>query len=207
VALIHAGASLTPTKRELIAAWLPGRPWAAGLDVTGFRPVGAFRFDDPAGEVGIETALTRTADGTVLQLPFSYRDAPLAGADEWLVGTTEHSVLGPRWVYDGCADPVAVRALVGAILTGGHEAEQVLPDGTVREATTRVAGSGSAGTPVPAFVTVTAEDTATATVVQAADLVLTVRRRLAGPAPAGATLTGTWPDGPPTVLAVLAGRG
>ena len=38
----------------------------------------------------------------------------LDSTDEYLIGTTEHSVLGKRWVYDGCADPVAV----SAILTG-----------------------------------------------------------------------------------------
>ena len=49
-----------------------------------------------------------------LFLPLTYRGAELDGAEEHLVGTTEHSELGPRWVYDGCADPVFVGELVRA---------------------------------------------------------------------------------------------
>lgn len=58
-----------------------------------------------------------TRDGRVLQVPFSYRPEPLPGADDALVATMEHSVLGQRWVYDASRDPVAVecfhRALAG----------------------------------------------------------------------------------------------
>ena len=39
-------------------------------------------------------------------MPVTYRDAPLPGADAWLIGTMDHSVLGKRWVYDGVGDPV-----------------------------------------------------------------------------------------------------
>src|ERR687893_260389 len=109
VAVIHR-AQIVPSKAELIAGWLPSQSWWSGspapLDV-----VGAYRFDDPAGEVGIETHLLRTADGAVLQVPLTYRGAPLAGAERHLVGTMEHSHLGRRWVYDGCGDPVYVGAL------------------------------------------------------------------------------------------------
>jgi len=34
-------------------------------------------------------------------VPLTYRGAPLDGAEDALVGTTEHGVLGRRWVYDG----------------------------------------------------------------------------------------------------------
>ncbi|MGC4856177.1 maltokinase N-terminal cap-like domain-containing protein [Micromonospora sp. DT4] len=76
---------------------------------------GAYRFDDPAGEVGIETMLVAAADGPVHQVPLTYRAAPLDDVDEWLVGTTEHSALGRRWVYDGCADPVYAAAVQPAV--------------------------------------------------------------------------------------------
>ena len=40
----------------------------------------------------------------------TYRGAPLAGAEEALIGTSEHGVLGTRWIYDAAHDPVAVAA-------------------------------------------------------------------------------------------------
>ena len=85
--------------------------------------------------------------GAPLLIPMSYRGAPLEGAEEHLIGTTDHSVLGKRWVYDGCADPVAVSAILSAITTGGHEAALTMEqDGEIVtfEPTCRVAGSGSA---------------------------------------------------------------
>src|SRR5438270_5818036 len=99
MALIYK-ATLNPSKLSLLAAWLPGRPWFPGD--TDVQQLGAYRFDDPAGEVGIESFLLQTGDGSVVHVPLTYRGAPLAQAEEFLVGTTEHSVLGTRWVYDGC---------------------------------------------------------------------------------------------------------
>src|SRR3954453_6909270 len=98
--LVYARATIDPSKQELVEAWLPTRPWADGA--TSVEKVAEYRFDDPEGQVGVETILWRTGDGTVLQVPFTYRGAPLVGGDEFLVGTSDHSVLGPRWVYDGC---------------------------------------------------------------------------------------------------------
>ncbi len=97
MAMLHQ-ATLTPTKAELIAAWLPGQPWFAG-DAGAVRLVGAYRFDDPAGEVGIESHLVEVG-GRTFHVPLTYRGAPLDGAEAFLVGTMEHSVLGRRWVYD-----------------------------------------------------------------------------------------------------------
>jgi hypothetical protein len=160
--------------------------------------LGAYRFDDPAGAVGIETLLVSTGDGRLLQVPLSYRAAPLAGAEDALVTTMQHSVLGPRWVYDGCADPVAMGALAAAILTGGHEAELEIDTGAGlerREPTVRVVGSGTPPAAVPELAAVAATDGPDATVVSAGPLVLTVRRRLDLPEPttAGAqALHGTW---------------
>ena len=123
MALIHA-ATLSPSKAELIGAWLPTRPWAPE---GGSEPelVGSFRFDDPAGEVGLETHLVRLGS-QVLQVPLTYRAAPMEGADDALVGTTDHSALGSRWVYDGCSDPVYVQMAAVATLTGAGQAAEVL---------------------------------------------------------------------------------
>ncbi|HEU5038749.1 MAG TPA: hypothetical protein VFT70_17210 [Nocardioides sp.] len=143
MALLHQ-ATLTPPKPELIAAWLPSQPWAAGLpEVT---PIGGFRLDDPAGEVGIEGILLRSADGgVVVHVPLTYRAAPLEGAEDALLGTTEHSVLGTRWVYDAPADPVYRAALTATIVEGGTGAEEYFEvDGEriAREPKVSVAGSG-----------------------------------------------------------------
>ena len=72
-----------------------------------------------AGEVGCEGFLLGAEGVPTLFLPLTYRSAELDGAEEHLVGTTEHSELGPRWVYDGCADAVFIGELVRAVLTGG----------------------------------------------------------------------------------------
>ncbi len=190
VAVIHR-AQITPSKAELIAGWLPAQPWWSG-SVAPLHVLGAYRFDDPAGEVGIETHLLRTGDGATLQVPLTYRGAPLAGAERHLVGTMEHSHLGRRWVYDGCGDPVYLTTLASVIRTGGREAEEwVETDGTPvpREPTAHVAGSGMPGGPVEAV---------------DGPVVLRVVGRVESPEGAG-TLTGTWPgQAEPVLLAYLA---
>ena len=122
--IVHHTATMSPTKQELVESWLPTRSWAQDRHVTG--KVAEYRFDDPAGEVGVETILWLTEDGTVLQTPLTYRAEPLAGAEDHLVGTTDHSVLGERWVYDGCGDPVWATALATAIATGGRQAQMFI---------------------------------------------------------------------------------
>ncbi|WBB67826.1 hypothetical protein [Micromonospora sp. WMMD812] len=123
MALLHR-AELRPTKLELLAAWLPGRAWFGGEAGADLERVAAYRFDDPAGEVGIETLLVRAGAGPIHQVPLTYRGAPLDGAEPWLVGTCEHSVLGRRWVYDACGDPVYAAALASAILADTGQAEE-----------------------------------------------------------------------------------
>ena len=140
VAILHR-ATLVPSKLELMASWLPSQSWTDGIDTTEISAVGAYRFDDPDGEVGVETHLLKCADGKTIQVPLTYRAAPLDAAASFLVGTTEHSVLGKRWVYDGCGDITYLMALVSTIVHGGHEAplDVVTDDGLVRrEATTKV---------------------------------------------------------------------
>jgi hypothetical protein len=118
MAILHA-ATVTPTKAEMISAWLPTQPWAPrGADA---ELVGAYRFDDPDGRVGMEVHLVRAGD-VLVQVPLTYRDAALDGADGHLLGTMEHSVLGERWVYDGLGDPVFVRMLAAVTMTGCGQA-------------------------------------------------------------------------------------
>lgn len=101
---IHHGATLTPHFRDFLPGWLVTRPWYVGTGTPGVRPVGYFRFEDPAGEVGIETHLLEN-DGVLYHVPLTYRGAPLPGTQA-PIATPEHSVLGTRYIYDAEADPV-----------------------------------------------------------------------------------------------------
>ena len=148
MAVVH-DTTLVPGKLELLSGWLPSRPWYRG---TGSAPdlvrAGGFRVDDPAGEVGIQFLVVVDAGRTAYGTPLSYRGAPLAGADAALLGTSEHGVLGRRWVYDAVHDPVAVAQLL-ALLTGTaraqHQNLSVTPDDSVTTAWHR------AGSLVPAL--------------------------------------------------------
>lgn len=205
MAIIHSNARLSPTKAEILAAWVPSQPWAAGA--TELDRIGGFRFDDPDGEVGVETHLLRAGDGRILQVPLTYRAAPLDDAEDSLVGTMEHTVLGTRWVYDACADPVYVATLVTTIATGGGAAELVdATTGATIDAPVQVAGSGSPDAPVPAVGRITHTSDSTATTVSAGDVEIEVLRVLDeqdGPSRPGGTLTATWPGRTsPAVLAV-----
>ncbi|MFF4407564.1 1,4-alpha-glucan branching protein [Streptomyces sp. NPDC001404] len=118
MAVVHR-TTLTPTKDELLASWLPTRPWyRPGAGAPQLERAGGFRLDDPKGEVGIEfMAVTDTAgaEPVTYLVPLSYRGAPLDGAEDALVGTMDHGVLGKRWAYDGCHDPVLVAELLALI--------------------------------------------------------------------------------------------
>lgn len=117
MAVIH-NTSVSPTKLELLTPWLASRAWFLGDGRPELAKVGGFRLDDPADAVGIEFMVVTdiaTAVPTSYLVPLSYRGAPLEGAEHALVGTTEHGVLGPRWVYDGAHDPVVVAQLLELI--------------------------------------------------------------------------------------------
>jgi hypothetical protein len=157
--------------------------------------VASYRFDDPAGAVGIETMLVRAGDGPIHQVPLTYRGAPLENGDGWLIGTTEHSVLGRRWVYDGCGDRVYAAALASAIFGGSGQAEEFLDvDGRLerREPTMTVTGSSAQAAGVPAVDTLhrVVDDDPTLIVTDSLELAV-VRRLDGGSALAGAMLTGT----------------
>jgi hypothetical protein len=117
MAVIHYQASLTPTKLELLTAWLPGQPWYRdGGGAPDLATVGGFRLDDPDGQVGLEfMVVTDAATGTSYLVPMTYRDHELPGAADALIGNAEHGALGYRWVYDGARDPVLVTQLVALI--------------------------------------------------------------------------------------------
>ena len=202
MALIHK-ATLSPTKLALVAAWLPHRSWSAGeADV---RQLGAYRFDDPAGEVGIEALLLQSSAGPVLHVPLTYRGAPLAGAEEFLLGTTEHSVLGTRWVYDACGDPAWAMALSTTVLNGGTQAEQVVDVGggrlEPRAGTATVQGSGTDTRPYAEIDAVSSYDEGPTTVIRGGTVELVIVRAVGAEVHATHTLTGTWAEGGPAVLA------
>lgn len=137
MAVIYRGATLTPHFREFLPPWLARQAWYSGAEVPSLRLIGAFRLDDPAGQVGIETQLL--SDGAAIyQVPMTYRGAPLprtlaggksaagacpaepAGEDPRLIATAEHSVLGTRWIYDAEHDPVWVDQVLRLIRVNGR---------------------------------------------------------------------------------------
>jgi len=137
MAVIHR-TTMVPTKLDLLTEWLPKQDWYLGDHASpSLARAGGFRLDDPAGEVGIEFMVVRddaSNEVTAYHLPMTYRDAPLTGADAALIGTSEHGVLGLRWIYDGTADPVLLAALME--LTRGRVQAQAqsqtdTPDATV----------------------------------------------------------------------------
>lgn len=203
--LVHATADIVPSKQELVEAWLPSRPWAGGAGKV--ELLAGFRFDDPEGEVGIETIVWRTPSGDLLQVPLTYRPAPLPGADEHLLGPMEHTVLGTRWIYDACADPVWAAVVASTVLTGGTQAQvYVERDGERVDlpARLRVRGSGSPGSNVPTVTSVdSVSDEGRVTVVIAGPVTIHLARVAGTPLPGAATLTGGTADHDLGVLATV----
>ncbi|QNE45611.1 hypothetical protein F1C58_00825 [Glaciihabitans sp. INWT7] len=203
MALLHR-AQLTPSKIELVSAWAPTQSWFPGGATSALTSVASYRYDDPDGEVGIETLIVRVADGPLLQVPLTYRATPLASATESLIGTTEHSVLGTRWVYDATADPVYLTAVSAAAFTGGVQADEYFEvDGerVARDSSARVTGSGHPGATVPSSAgTISTRHDAATTAVEAGGIRVVVARVLdgaTGPEGTGQqSLAGTWPEQP-----------
>ncbi|MZD06423.1 1,4-alpha-glucan branching protein [Streptomyces sp. SID5785] len=113
MSIIH-NTTLKPTKVELLTQWLPRQTWYRGTGTPELTRTGGFRLDDPAGAVGLEFAAVTDVSGpepVTYHVPMAYRGAPLDGAEASLIGTTEHGVLGDRWVYDGAHDPVLLTEL------------------------------------------------------------------------------------------------
>jgi Maltokinase N-terminal cap domain len=205
MALVHR-ATLAPSKQQLVESWLPTRSWASGHTVA--AKLAEYRFDDPAGEVGVETILWRTDNGAILQTPLTYRAAPLANAETHLIGTSEHSVLGRRWVYDGCGDHVWATTLAKTILTGGAQAQMFFErDGDRVDVPPRihVTGSGNADDAPDVTSIDSVSDEGTVTVVRAGDLQLALARVVGSPLDGALHLIGRMGDsGEPRMLASLA---
>ena len=202
MAIVYPQADLTPSKKELMDAWLPTRSWFDGNPDR--KPVGAFRFDDPEGEVGLEGFLLGGLGLPTYLLPLTYRSAELAGAEDHLVGITEHSELGTRWVYDGCADPVFVRELAAAILNGGSGVEVEFEGENGRETrptSAQVQGTGSADSEVQGIDTVGCHDEGPLTIVNAGALEVVVARVVGTYVDAAETLAVTWKGGDDVVIA------
>jgi len=157
MAIIH-NTTMSPTKLDLLAAWLPAQPWYRQTGDPELARVGGFRLDDPAGEVGIEFMVV-TDRAMTYQVPMTYSAGALDGADGALIGTSEHGVLGRRWLYDGVHDPVLRTQLI-ALLQGDAEAQaqtvsnakdptvtsQPAVEGSLRFTSTEVAANGPSGT-------------------------------------------------------------
>ncbi|MCC0093895.1 1,4-alpha-glucan branching protein [Streptomyces flavotricini] len=189
MAVVHR-TTMTPGKLELLASWLPTQPWyqdpGAGRAPQPAR-AGGFRLDDPQGEVGIEFMAVRDGAGdrpVTYHVPLTYRGAALDGAEHALIGTSEHGVLGRRWIYDGAHDPVLVERLY-ALVRGEAEpqaqSESDTPDPSV---TGWYAGAGGPG-PVT-ILGVSAGPEATDVLVRTPSGRPTLSiRRILRPAPAG----------------------
>ena len=128
IAKIHPTATLSPTKDEILHQQFGS-----------VTSIGAFRFVDPNGKVGIETLLVRETDGALLQFPVTYREQRISDTHE--VGTTEHSHLGTRHITKIVADPVAVTEIIRVILEGDTNVQR--SDG--KTSTYEIRGTGTAG--------------------------------------------------------------
>lgn len=128
--------TMTPTKLELLERWLPGQPWYDGDGAPDLNKVGGFRLDDPDGEVGMEFMfVTDQSTGATYHVPMTYRGAALPSAESALIGTSEHGVLGTRWIYDGIRDPVLVTqltALLHGTVSAQHQSLSDAPDPSVQ---------------------------------------------------------------------------
>ncbi|PYG00486.1 trehalose synthase-fused probable maltokinase [Georgenia satyanarayanai] len=138
--------TLTPSFADFLPEWVARQRWYTAKGRTPqLQRVGGLRYQDPEGEVGVETWLVQDDGGpapVVYQIPLTYRGAPEPELAHALVAQAEHSELGPRWIYDGCHDPVYARLLLSTILGG----ETVESDGGAqygRAAGHRAGGDGA----------------------------------------------------------------
>ena len=192
--LFHV-ATVAPSKLEMVAGWIPTQPWGPSTDAV-VEMIGAFRFDDPLGQVGMETLLVR-AEGATFQVPLTYRSEPLVGADDASIAETEHSVLGTRWVYNGLRDPLFVTMLAAVAMKGQGEAlGMVERDGRWHIAPTnvRLSGGGWSIERVPVDGFDVFEDHSERVVLRNDRFSMTAfRRPVTAPSPS-IGLTATWPE-------------
>jgi hypothetical protein len=156
MAILHE-TTMSPSKLELLAVWLPAQPWYLGAgSAPELSRAGGFRLDDPDGEVGIEFMVVtdRSGDRAITyQVPMTYRAHALDGAGAGLIGTAEHGVLGRRWIYDGANDPVLAAQLVSLIQGGAQaqaQSESDTPDPTVTSQPAAIGPLTARGAAAPA---------------------------------------------------------
>lgn len=209
MALIHA-ARLDPSKAELVARLLATSAWGpAEPDPDAVTLVGAYRFDDPSGEVGIEAHLATVGDdATVWHVPLTYRAARLDAAADQLVGEMEHSVLGTRYVYDAVGDPAFLTMATAAALTGVGQSAELRQDErghwVTRAASVRLVGGGWTGDWVEVGAYSGPQVLGDSTALRSGEWELRVERRLrpAQRPDRAYDLTGTWAgQDQPAVLA------
>ncbi len=208
MALYH-DATVTPSKPDLLAAWVPTQSWCPHPEMP-VEVIGAYRFDDPEGQVGMETALVRNADA-VLHVPMTYRAEPLEGNDDGLICEMHHTALGTRWVYDGLTDDRLVTMLAAVSITGQGEAlGMVSYDGVWHIAPTNVrlrgGGWGLKRVSVDGFVGDVPESGSDESLCRLRNDVfeMVVHRQVAAGSQPELGLTATWPDQPdPMVLTEL----
>lgn len=193
-------ATLSPTKLGIIAGWLPRQSWLAGrsLGAGDLELLGSFRFDDPDGEVGLETHIVAAGANAVAHVPLTYRGEPLDSAGEGLLGTMDHSVLGTRWIYDAAWDPVYWTMLAATILDGLPQAEQYFAvDGGLEavDETVHIKSSGTVNVSTPPIREVSPATDGAVTLVAAGELDLSIDRLIdrSGHPGSAASLTAIWP--------------
>jgi hypothetical protein len=168
MAVIH-NTTLVPSKLDLLTAWVAKQDWyLAEAGTPELTKAGGFRLDDPDGAVGIEFMIVLDGPGAganAYLVPMTYRDSALPGADDALIGTTEHGVLGRRWVYDGTSDPV-LRAQVAALIQGHAQAQaqsrSEVPDPTVLSRPLTAGPDGPLDLEFPRVLSPASDDAATA---------------------------------------------
>lgn len=139
--------SMNPSKNELLAKWLVTQDFYDGQGAPDLQDVGGFRLEDPAGEVGMELRLVADrADRSevIYHVPFSYRAEALEGAEAYLVGTSDHGILGLRYIYDATGDPVFTAQLNE--LLAGRAIPQHQNNSFEEDSNVRVLGNGVSGT-------------------------------------------------------------
>jgi hypothetical protein len=126
-----------------------------------------------------------------------------------LLGTMEHSVLGTRYVYDACADPVFVATVLDTIRCGGRQADLLLKraDGTEVARGPNAMANGDGVSSVPHHdpgQPVSPTDQSDRTTIAGPGFEITVMRRLEE-APQGPALTGSFEGGTDLRLVIISG--
>jgi predicted trehalose synthase len=119
---VGAGGTAGPlpaTLERLLHAWMPAQRWypAKGRGV-GLRGLGASPVEGTEDGVELRVHVVGLDSGDrldVVQVPLTYRSAPLPGGEHALVGVTEDDGTGTRWVYDAPHDPAYVSALLRSL--------------------------------------------------------------------------------------------